>query len=308
MKKKGFTLIELIIVMALLSIISIGIFNFYSVELNIYSDQSYLSDIKNDERNARNYISQDIRGTDAKNFLEIANGSEVYVNNIMFVNDTVTSNNIAATLTNRSADLQDIDNSNLKMFLQKQNNTAVIYALQNHELKRISYTVNYSYTFDETTAGTQINDSDNDFNDTTIKNDTNLGTKEIVQKYLPYIRDLSTLENAGNIIDDIFKSDTGGVITMVYHNTASAAIFYSKILTVGSTTYTDPIESTVASKVNDFTTTNVGAVANASINSATNNQPTYGVNISFIKKDATMENIDITESEINYGGDSYETN
>lgn len=306
MNKKGFTLIELIIVLALLSIISMGIFNFYSAELNVYSDQSYLSDVKNGERNARNYISQDIRGTDSVNFWNSNGGNGgtgAHIYNILYNNADIMQQ-LGAT------NLNGINSVNIKLFIQKQNKTAVIYALQNNKLMRMSYTVDYLYNIVGAVSGTNtIGDTNNDFTDSTIKDDAILGTKQNIQDYLPYIKDLSTLTENGVVVDDIFKDNTNR-LTMVYHQGDLANTFYSNNLTVGTTTYTYSSETNIATNVSAFTTINVDAPSTGTNNpnDIINIYPTYSISIAFTEKNSINDNIDITESEINYGGDSYEIN
>lgn len=292
MKKKGLTLVEMIIVLALMSIIGLAAMNFFSVELNIYGDQNNEANIKNDERTVTNYLTQDIRGTDAMNFYNSSTG--LYTSNII-----ENSNVISTTLSLTSP------NNNYKMFLQKKNNTAVLYDLESGTLKRSSYTVNYSYSFDATT---ESQFSNNDINlsyikDSTIKTVVGYGNKENVQAYLPYINDLNSLNNGAQVyVDAIFKGT--GIITMVYHiiDNNGNNVYYQIPLIAGSVTYSNPKETDIASNVSNFEVNELGGVATVGINSI-NTNPTYSITITFNKKDGTTENIDVTESEINYGGD-----
>lgn len=292
MKKKGLTLIEMIIVLALMSIIGLAAMNFFSVELNIYGDQNNEANIKNDERAVTNYLTQDIRGTDAMNSYNSSTG--LYTSNIIEY-----SNEISTTLGLTST------NNNYKMFLQKKNNTAVLYDLESGTLKRISYTVNYSYSFDATTIS-QFSNNDSNLpyiKDSTIKTVVGYGNKENVQDYLPYINDLNSLNNGAEVyVDAIFKGTA--TITMVYHilDNNGNNIYYQIPLIAGSVTYSNPKETDIASNVSNFEVNELGGVATVGINSI-NTNPTYSITITFNKKDGTTENIDVTESEINYGGD-----
>lgn len=294
MKKKGLTLVEMIIVLALLSIIGLATMNFFSVELDIYGDQNNEASLKNDERNVTNYLTQDIRATDAMNSYN--SSTRQYISNIIKDSSKI------STALNASG-----VNTNYKMFLLRKNNTGILYDLESGTLKRISYTVNYSYNFD---AATKSQFSNNDSNlayikDTTINTVDGYGIKENVGDYLPYINDLNSLNNEAEVyVDAIFNNS--GKLTMVYHIISNGDnVYYQIPLTAGNVTYSNPKETDLASNVSDFEVNELGGEAtdgDASINS----NPTYSIAITFNKKNGTTESIDVTESEINYGGDPYE--
>lgn len=298
MKKKGLTLVEMIIVLALMSIIGLAAMNFFSVELNIYGDQNNEANIKNDERAVTNYLTQDIRGTDATNSYNSTSSS--YTSNIIWGNSNVISTTLGLTSTN----------NNYKMFLQKKNNTAVLYDLESGTLKRSSYTVNYSYNFDATTRSQFSNNNSNlpYIEDSTIKTVVGYGNKENIQDYLPYINNLNSLNNGAEVYVDAIFNSTGSII-MVYHIIDSNGnnVYYQIPLIAGSVTYSNPTETDIANNVSNFVVNELGGIATDGQYS-TNKYPTYSIAITFNKKDGTTENIDVTESEINYGGHPYDTN
>lgn len=61
MKHKGITLIELIVVMAIMSIFSLGVYNYSSSQLNIYKIQNTETQLQYDVKNAANQIASDIK-------------------------------------------------------------------------------------------------------------------------------------------------------------------------------------------------------------------------------------------------------
>lgn len=60
-KEKGFTLIEIIAVVGILGIIMLMVGNFFSATINVYVDESTISQIQSDARRVLNSITQDIR-------------------------------------------------------------------------------------------------------------------------------------------------------------------------------------------------------------------------------------------------------
>lgn len=61
MKLKGITLIELMVVMAIMAIFSLGVYNFSSAQFNIYKIQNAQTQLQYDAKNAANQISNDIK-------------------------------------------------------------------------------------------------------------------------------------------------------------------------------------------------------------------------------------------------------
>lgn len=61
MKQKGITLIELMVVMAIMAIFSLGAYNYSNAQFNIYKIQSAQTQLQYDAKNAANQIASDIK-------------------------------------------------------------------------------------------------------------------------------------------------------------------------------------------------------------------------------------------------------
>lgn len=127
MKKRGITLIEMIVVMALMSIIGLATYEFYRDEMTIYNNQSVSVELQNDGKMCLNYIYQDIRKS------EMNNDDSVKIENIKDLKGKVDSVNLDDAV----------------LFVEKHNNTAVIYTLKDKKLIRNEFEVNSNFLFED---------------------------------------------------------------------------------------------------------------------------------------------------------------
>lgn len=125
MKKKGVTLIELIVVLGIFSIFTLAVMYFESAQYNIYSNQNAESQLQYLSKLAVDQISIDIKKCRLTSFSVLTNEDNQLENNTF---SGVLDNSIYTPL----------------LYIEEQDNTGYIYAIkiEKHELVKIPVTFN----------------------------------------------------------------------------------------------------------------------------------------------------------------------
>jgi hypothetical protein len=117
-------------------------------------------------------------------------------------------------------------------------------------------------------------------------------TKENLQDYIKYINNIGEL-GADAVVDSIVNDNSNSQKYILYHNISDSTDTEKQVqLDIGGYNYINPLETTLANNVENVQVSNLG------------NSSTYSINVEFNLNNGKSETINITESEINYGGDT----
>ncbi len=133
MKHKGFTLIELIVAIAVFSIFGLAVFNFSQTQFNIYKNEKVQNDLQSDAKLAVSYISNDIKNAKT---------------NPYSVETDFTEQKFSAIAS-------DLKNKGYKplVYIDDIDGNSYLYAIENNELHKIAVTSACEFTLKTNSDG-----------------------------------------------------------------------------------------------------------------------------------------------------------